>query len=243
MSTRRKAALLIIAGLLALTLGSLLGLSNHSEESAARQKLDNLLGQADTLPFAENRPSEHIPLEAPNLQAPPENPNNTPNATEPLGSDPLASEPPGFLGLPIPNPLAGNVPDSGVDVQEYAANYVLRIPLTDPVDARNVKVNVTPHHIEVSGKIGRREQGVSFSSSFMQSFSTSQAVLPDKVTQAIQKTGSKTDLVITVPKQHPGQGNSKLEPPPAPEAPGAPNAPQAPQGLLQDDSNTGHRVI
>ncbi len=238
MSKRRKAALLFFAGLLTLVLWSLLGLSNHTEETAARQKLDNLLGQADTLPFAENGPSERIPLDAPN-----ENPNETPNTTDPLGSNPLASAPPGFLGLPIPNPLAGNVPDSGVDVQEYAANYVLRIPLTDPADARNVKVNVTPHHIEVSGKIGRREQSVSFSSSFVQSFSTSQTVLPDKVTQAIQKTGSKTELVITVPKQHPGQGNSKLAPPLAPEAPGAPNAPQPPEELLQDDTSTGHRVI
>lgn len=220
MSKRRKILLIGIAGMLALFSLLVIGLRHGSEDMAARQKLDNVLGQAE-----ESSPetSPFTPYEPP---APPA-PSTTPSA------------PPGFPGFPLTNPTAG-MPDSGVDVQEYPTEYVLRIPLTNPADARNVKVNVTPHHIEVSGKIGRREQGVSFTSSFVQSFSTSQTVLPNKVTQKTEKNGAKTDLVITIPKAHGGPSNAAPLPPPAPEAPAAPKASEE---FIPDTLGADHRII
>jgi hypothetical protein len=222
MSKRRKVLLVLAAGVMALFAFLLLGWRHGSEDLAARQKLDNLLGQADEQPLPPVSP--FIPDERP----------------APLASAP-PPEPPGFLGLPIPNPMSmSGIPDSGVEVQESPTGYVLRIPLTNPAEARNVKVNVSANHIEVSGKIGRQEQGVSFTSSFVQSFSTSQPVLPNKVTQKTEKNGAKTELVIRIPKQSTGSSNIAPQPPPAPQAPAAP---QAPQENMPDDPGTGQRVI
>jgi len=230
MSKRRNILLIMGFGLLALTVALFLLVQHHESESAARQKLDTLLGQADeTLPD-QTDPFVPYPKTHPNSQAP---------ANPQIGSSP-APQSQGFLGLPIPNPME-SMPDSGVNVQESPTEYVLRIPLVNPADAKNVKVDVSPHRIEVSGKVGRQEQGVSFTSSFMQSFSTSQVVLPDKMTQKTVKVGDKTELVITIPKKPGGQPN--LNPPPAPEAP---LAPQAPDESLPDDNSTPsgeHRVI
>ena len=235
MNKRRKILLIVIAGAIALFAFLLNGLRHGSTDLAARQKLDQALGpegslenNAEASPFTPDRPAN-------------------PPAEDPLDNQ-LATAPPGFMGLPIPNPMSMSpgVPDSGVDVQEYPGEYVVRIPLTTAADAHNVKVNVTPHHIELSGKIGRREQGVSFTSSFVQSFSTSQTVLPEKMTQKTIKNGDKLELVVTIPKQHTGQANASPLPPPAPEAPAAPKPPEE---IIPDNNDTapssdpGHRVI
>jgi hypothetical protein len=234
MSKQRKILLTILAGTLALSIALMMGLQHKSHELAARDKLDSLLGQADeTLP-ADNIPFTPYPS-APAAPAPstPPSGSGTPNGS---------SQPPGAgLGLPILNPFAGGIPDSGVDVQESPTAYVLRIPLLNAEDAHNVKANVTPHHIEISGNIGRREQNATYTSSFVQSFSTSQTVLPEKMTQKTVKSGDKTELVITIPKKQSGQPSlSPSAPPPAPAAPTAPKSTEAP--VLDDDGNE-HRVI
>jgi len=221
MNKQRKVLLILVVGAIALFAFLTIGLRHNTHEMAAREKLDSLLGQAD-----ETLPDETGPF-TPYPSAPPAP--STGNSTQ---------NPPGFMGLPIPNPMPGGMPDSGVSVEESPQAYVIHVPLVNPADAHNVKVNVTPHHIEVSGNIGRREQNVTFSSSFVQSFSTSQTVLPEKMTQKTVKIGTQTELVITVPKKPGNQSN--LAPPPAPEAPIAPKSSDEP---LPENDNTEHRVI
>jgi hypothetical protein len=211
MSKQRKILLIILAGVIVITLGLIMGLRQGSHELAARHKIDSLLGQANDDVFPEDT-SPFTPYSA--APATPPSPNST------------------------ASPLLAGIPDSGVDVQESSTAYVIRIPLLTAEDARNVKVNVTPHHIELSGNIGRQQQNVIYSSSFVQSFSTSQTVLPEKMTQKTYKIGSQAELVITIPKKQGNQPN--LSPPPAPVAPTAPKATGEP--FLEDDG-TEHRVI
>lgn len=233
MNIGRKFLLILLAGLIAIGAYLAFGMRHHATDLAARQKLDNMLGQADDETLSNNGspfPAYPAPNNGP---APNNNINPQPNQSP--------SQSQGFMGLPIPNPMT-SMGDSGVQVQESPEDYVLQIPLVNPADAQNVKVNVTAHHIEVSGNIGRREQNVTFTSSFLESFSTSQTVLPEKMTKKTEKVGTQSILVITVPKKHTNQPN--LAPPPPPEAP---IAPKAPENSLQDEENipTGgsHQVI
>lgn len=182
MSTKRKVLLTVLAGLMLLVVLFSFNLIPTSGEQAARQKLNNLLGQG----------SDELPeLEPDQPQSAPEEPGSLPGVNG--GS---------FFGMPMP--LSG----AGVDVQELADKYVLRIPLADSKDASSVKLNVEPHRIEVSGQTGAKQNGASVSSSFLQSFTTSQEVLPDHISRRTEQDGETTELVITIPKKHPDQSGS-----------------------------------
>lgn len=127
------------------------------------------------------------------------------NASEP------EQEPEGFPAFP--GPPEGNdlffglpMPTTEVDVEETPSSYVLRVPLASPEASSAVKLNVTPHRIEVSGQTGSKEGGSSITSSFMQAFSTSEEVVPDQVQRATEQNGDQTELVITIPKKTSGEG-------------------------------------
>lgn len=182
MSPKKKILLSALAGFALLVL--LLGVNpfQSSGDTAARHKLDRLLGQTEDAwpdldpaqqsdPQQSQQPEQEPSTGLPSLQG---------------GS---------FFGMPMP--LSG----AGVDVQELADKYVLRIPLADPQDASSVKLNVDPHRIEVSGQTGSKRDGTTVSSSFLQTFSTSQEVLPDRVSRKTEQNGSDTELVITIPKK------------------------------------------
>lgn len=176
----RNRRLILIAGLIGLlTAATLLyfGFHDAPRELAARRHLNDLLGQANA-----NEPEQEP-------------------GQEPEGFPAFPSLPPGndnlFFGLPMPT--------TEVDVEETASSYVLRVPLASPEDSDSVKLNVNPHRIEVSGQTGSKEGSSSMTSSFMQSFSTSQEVLPDQVQRSTEQNGDRTELVITIPKKTSGE--------------------------------------
>ncbi len=182
---------------------------------------------------------------------------NRPNATETAARHKLdnllsqSSAPPSVFIPQPPEPrrlpdfsrLFGlGLPETGVKVEETATSYVLRVPLADPNDATQVQLDVTPNRIAISGQTGRRDNGLSVTSSFMQSFATSQEVLPDQISRATEKSGEQTELVITIPKKADATPSAKTPsksetetPTPSPELP-----PQLPKELLD---NRPHRVI
>lgn len=162
MKNRRFILLAVLAGALAVLLYSVF--QGTPQEVAARQHLNDLLGQASA-----NEPQ------------PEQEPFKLPESDHSL------------FGFPMPT--------TDITVEETSSNYVLRIPLASPEDSSAVKLNVTPHRIEVSGQTGSKTDGQSFSSSFMQAFSTSQEVLPDQVHRLTEQNGGKTELVITIPKK------------------------------------------
>jgi hypothetical protein len=108
-----------------------------------------------------------------------------------------------------PNLFGFSLPKTGVRVQETAEAYILRVPVATPGDADQVQVNVSPGRIEVSGQTGSQHGNMRSSSSFFQSFTTSQPVLPQKMSKKVEKNGEQNELVITIPKS--GQAN-KMEP-------------------------------
>jgi HSP20 family molecular chaperone IbpA len=121
-------------------------------------------------------PSEHMP---------------PPAASEEAPASPDWFNKPNFLGFTMPE---------AVNVQETGSAYVLRVPIANPGDADQVQVNVSSSRIEVSGQTGSKHGNSSSSSSFFQSFTTSQAVLPNKMTKKVEKKGEQNQLVITIPK-------------------------------------------
>ncbi|WP_373532991.1 hypothetical protein [Vampirovibrio sp.] len=153
----------ILAGMLAILLYA--SFQEKPQEAAARQHLNNLLGQASA--------NEMLP--------------------EPQESLKLPGVDQSFFGFPMPT--------TDITVEETSSKYVLRIPLAAAEDSSSVKLNVTPHRIEVSGQTGTKTDGQSFSSSFMQAFSTHQEVLPDQVHRMTEQNGDQTELVITIPKK------------------------------------------
>lgn len=159
--------------------------SPRGHGQAARQKLDNMLGPTKELfPTPLNR-----------------------SMPEPLaeGGTHLDLGPFGLLQHLMPK---------SVDVQENADAYILRIPVASADDADQVLLSVMPDRIEVSGMTGSRKAGATMNSSFMQSFTTSQPVLPNQVTRQIQKDGSQSVLVVTIPKQQHGLFKQQASPMP-----------------------------
>ncbi len=144
-----------------------------------------------------------------------------------------------FFGFNIP------MPDTGVDVQETPTAYLLKVPLAQASDADSIRLQVRPHRIEITGQSGRRQGGASVSSSFMQSFTTRQEVLPGKVSRKTESHGDAQTLVITIPKKTPGtvssppaspfnQSGTEAEPMPAPDST---------PSLDNDTSDPNHVVI
>ncbi|HEY9686465.1 MAG TPA: Hsp20/alpha crystallin family protein [Coleofasciculaceae cyanobacterium] len=216
MSKRRGILLAVLAGLALLAVLVIGLVQRNSPEWEARQKLDDLLGQGTselqpTSPFPERPDAGIHPM-----------PEQLPKSPV---QDPF--QPPGRLfgfKLPLPKPA--------VDVTETPQAYELRVPLADPADESGIQLNVQPHRIEISGQSGSRKTGVNFSTSFMQSFSTRQEVLPDKITRRTEQKGEDTTLVITIPKKSPG---TLSEPQPPSKIPNQPDLPE-PAPLLNPDS-------
>lgn len=173
-----------------------------SRERQARHTLDRMLEGADSAPEQ-----------------------SLPDAAGPPGNSPHAQRDqedgwsiPGFGGhggglFDMPFSALG---DTGVEVRETPDRYILRVPVTKPGDADSIRLNVAPHRIEVSGQSGSGKEGAMVRSSFMQSFSTSDEVLPGAVQRRTEKRNDRTELVIIIPKKHAGQGveNRQAESPP-----------------------------
>lgn len=186
MSQRRKILLFILTGLILIPALVMFGTRQASSDNAARQKLDNLLGQTEPeWPNATEPQASPFPMETPAPDLPDLN----------SGS---------FFGLPLP------MPQAGVDVQETQDSYILRIPLADPKDASSIRLNVTANRIEVSGQTGSKENGTTVTSSFMQAFTTSQEVLPGQITRKTEQNGENTAMVITIPKKQGGSDDPLL---------------------------------
>jgi|GEM_PF-3000118 len=224
MKNRRKVLLSLLAGFI--LLASLLAFNLHQSigQTAAREKLDSLLGQ--------DNPEDSPPIATPETQNPFEPPQASPNPPDTQSGNLENGQPelPGITGgsfFGMPMPLSG----AGVDVQELADKYVLRIPLADPQDASSIKLNVSPHHIEVSGQTGSKENGATVNSSFMQSFTTSQEVNPDRISRHTEKNGENTELVVTIPKKTPGSGSDD-------EDDNAPSTGNSGGGSSQQDEDT-----
>jgi hypothetical protein len=201
MSKRRKILLGLLAGLVLLSTLLLIAVWHTTGDMTARQTLDHVLGQSQpSLPdLDDNTPL--VPLED----------------TSPVLPDDHGGS---FFGLPLP------IPQASVKVQETADSYILRIPLADPKDASSIKLNVTPNRIEVSGQTGTKENGASVTSSFMQSFTTSQEVLPGQITRKTEPHGNNTDVVITIPKKQRGATNDNNNPAPEMQPDSTPALPQ-----------------
>ncbi len=186
MRNRRLILVLSLTGFLVLTALMYLKFDAVSEETETRQKLNELLGEEQPLDRSNDAP-ELAPLKSESAPA---------TEAEPQAIKPEA-------GLPSPSDLLFGfpTPQSDVGVEETSANYVIRVPLASEADSSSVKLNVTPHQIEISGQTGSQENGKSVQSSFMQTFTTSQEVLPDQVHRLTEKHGEQTELVITIPKK------------------------------------------
>jgi hypothetical protein len=190
MHNRRTILLLSLIGLL--TLGGVLFWVSHAhrENRIARERLDQLLAQ---------RPNELTdPMLRPQQPGFPE----TPDINAGPQPDPLNEAQRLFNGMQIP------MPNTGVMVQETEDRYILRIPIAEAEDADSVVANVGPNHIEVSGQTGTKRNDTSITSSFMQSFNTTQEVMPDKVSRTLERKDNQMELVITIPKKHPGMAPS-----------------------------------
>lgn len=180
MRNRRAAGLYTLMGAALLLAVTLLWQGSSPNE--ARQHLDNLLGQANA---------------------------NGPEA-EPAPETPTAPALPDPLKLPeMENSIFGMpVPTTDIMVEETSSAYVLRVPLAKPEDSTAIKVEVSPHRIEVSGQTGSQSEGQTVSSSFMQTFSTSQEVVPGQVHRQTEQNGKQIELVITIPKKVGGEARS-----------------------------------
>ncbi len=97
-----------------------------------------------------------------------------------------------------------------VHLNETRQSYELSIPLSQPQEEKNIKIKVKPHWIDIEGQLpilspdGKQTLG---SSSFMKSFSPSQAVNP----QSVQKTYKNHSLLITIMKQKPGTSSQSSQ--------------------------------
>jgi hypothetical protein len=171
MKSRGLILFILFAGILAILLYATF--QEKPQEAAARQHLNNLLGQANAdEPLSETQQ----PLRLPEVDQ-------------------------SFFGFPVPA--------TDITVEETPSSYVLRIPLASAEDSSSVKLNVTPHRIEVSGQTGSKTEGQSFSSSFMQAFSTNHEVMPDQVHRLTEQHGKQTELVITIPKKSGGKASTE----------------------------------
>jgi hypothetical protein len=209
MSPRRKRLVLLIAGLLLLA-GVGVGLFLFRQAGAARERIVQALGEPAGAPYMLNDPAiRPQPQAIPDWSAPPE--------------EQQAPSPGGELsnGLPLSDLLSAA---GGVSVRETESAYEIRVPLADAEDAERVTLDVTPHHIRVSGQTGVQADeghtpspGVSVTSSFLQSFDTSREVLPDQVSRRLERDGSQLELMITIPKK---AGSAAGEPTQSRELPG-----------------------
>ncbi|WP_303672583.1 Hsp20/alpha crystallin family protein [Vampirovibrio chlorellavorus] len=179
MRNRRTAGLYVFTGA-ALLLAVIL-LWQGASSNDARQHLDNLLGQASA--------------NGPEGEAAPATP--APSLPDPLKFPDLENS---IFGMPVPT--------TDIMVEETSSAYVLRVPLAKPEDSSAIKVEVTPHRIEVSGQTGSQSEGQTISSSFMQTFSTAQEVVPGQVYRQTEQNGKQTELVITIPKKVGGDAKS-----------------------------------
>lgn len=187
MSQRRTRLLWVLAISLVLGSGWLWFGVRQAETDAARERVAQALG----LPNALNDPTLSRPL-----QQQPE----LPESSElPFGQPGQA-----FDGLSS----ALGSSDNGVSVEETETAYQVHIPLAEASDASKVTVNVAAHHVQVSGQTGVHQRDTTITTTFMQSFSTSQEVLPEKVSRQIVKNGAQLELLVTVPKKQPGGGTA-----------------------------------
>lgn len=105
------------------------------------------------------------------------------------------------FGLPFDFPKINHMQlqSPSIQIQETPDVYLVKIPVNNPSDAKNVQVQVAPHHIQISGQIANRNNDNFYSSSsFMQSFSTTAELDANRV----QKKMEGDILIVTISKKH-----------------------------------------
>lgn len=182
MNQRRWISVGILLSVLLALLIVLFPKRGDAQDRSARERLDQLLGQDQP------RLQDLMPAVPMLPQLPPQ-----------LSPERLAEEP-FFKAFPDFQSLIQKLPHA-VEVIETPQAYQLKVPVASEAEAEKVQVKVLPHQIEVSGESG---QG-GMTSHFMQSFTTSQAVDPDRIKRELQGQ----QLVITIPKK---TGGAALEP-------------------------------
>jgi hypothetical protein len=218
--SRRRIALLV--SLLVLVSIGMWWFGPFREARDARDRLSQVLG-----PSSQQLSDPSLRQQTPNL--PPDSSDN--------GA--FGNSGPGGM----PDALFGNLPSSGIDVQESNSAYTIHVPLADPQDANNVSLNVTPNHIQVSGQTGTRHNDATITSSFMQAFTTSAPVDPDHISRSVERNSDgQAELVITIPKQETGASAQADTPTPgnAMDAPGPSNDATQPRGSQSGDGQGGY---
>jgi hypothetical protein len=205
---RRSPLRPIILGLLLVgLLGWLLHSLQDCQSQQARSRIEQSLGNS-------SNPAKDLGSEmpSPDLLDDPER-LSTPSPPETRAPN-LFGEFSGEDGFP---PLSGLASESA-QMEEMADSYRLRVPLADKKDASQVHLNVTAHHIEISGQAGTAPKpgaapGFSMTSSFMQSLDTSQEILPQKVHREVVERDGRIMLMITIPKAHTLQSKGTVSTP------------------------------
>lgn len=195
---------LIVLGVLLLVQTGCSTPEARREDAKAREKLDQILG--DDAP--ENQPDHaqrHREEESarPHAPAPQAAPSQEDDSEDPL-TMPFSKAFPSWLDQMT------SMGQPSIQVAETNSAYEIRIPIQQPDDARDVQVNVSPHHIEISGQVRYGQQDAAFqgSSSFLKGFNTSSEVLPNKVQRQIKKNL----LLVTIPKKTPSLSPVKKQP-------------------------------
>jgi hypothetical protein len=187
----------------------MLGSFFFSPEREARSRLDGLLGQGQSGPqfmgpesispeslAPESDPFSDLP--EPNL--PPEANSQVPDAR--LGEDLNNSLNEMLSQLPdIPNKQASQ---GGVSVKDTSEAIVIEVPVKDQQAAQKIEVKASPNWVQVSGQAEVSLPGVGGKSisTFMRSFSSSDTLLPEKMTRKVfmDKTTGQNKLVVRIPK-------------------------------------------
>jgi hypothetical protein len=197
-------AFMLVLTLLAFSGCSLFSESFQSHSPEARQKIDDLLGQdREVAPQAQKPPATD--------DFDPNNPSGERSPEENIMPDRLPDMPAaGNLEHWFPS-LSSLFSQDAIAVEEQPDRYIIQVPLASPDDARQVQVEVQPHHIQVSGKTGSKKQSASYSSSFLQSFQTSSEVLPSRVEQKVVAHQQSSKLMVTVYKKHPDVASSATQ--------------------------------
>jgi HSP20 family molecular chaperone IbpA len=171
----------------------LAGSLNIQSHWQSRTTLDHLLGE----------PVE-IPSE-PSLESPLSEMDRLNQEMDTLFHDfPMASEP-----LHLAQSFSLQTPSP--DITESDKAYVIKVPLSQPEDAKNINVTLDPHFIRLQGQIplkspdGKTTLG---SSSFLKAFPTADEINPSGVNRSIE---GKL-LVITVPKKPGGHAPKAVVP-------------------------------
>lgn len=203
----------------------MLGSVIFSPEREARSRLEGLLSQGPSDPQSEG-PESFSPELDPYSNLPeqdmlPEANSQLPDAR--LGEDLNSSlnEMLSHLPTPYSNLDPKKASQNGLEVKDTPEAIVIEVPVKDQQAAQKIEVKASPNWVQIAGQSEVTipgTQGKSIST-FMRSFSSSDRLLPEKITRKVfmDKTTGQNKLVVRIPKadapktSDPSQSGSLLE--------------------------------